>query len=73
MKKVLRGQKWNTKFILGLRVNFKSYVSEMEEFISNLVNILASWYALNLIEFQILFQKYKKIKARRNEYWIHDY
>lgn len=35
MKEVLRNQKWNTRFISGRRVNLKSFVLGMVEFISN--------------------------------------
>lgn len=48
-KKVVRGSGLNMKFTSGLRASFKNSVSEMEGYISSLVNILGSWYVFNLL------------------------
>lgn len=40
----MSGQELNMKFISGLHASFRSYASKMGEYISNLVNILVSWY-----------------------------
>lgn len=43
LKEVLREQKKNMKFTLEVQIDFRSYVSKIEEYILSLVNILGSW------------------------------